>query len=42
MLGLQPGAAGHNLRLLVAWLTMLLRALFIALLLPMQPELAAA
>ena len=35
-------AAGHNLRLLVAWLTALLRALFIALFQPMQPELAAA
>jgi IS5 family transposase len=35
-------AAGHNLRLLVAWLTALLRALIMALFPAMQPELAAA
>ena len=34
-------AAGHNLRLLVAWLTALLRALIMALFPAMQPELAA-
>jgi IS5 family transposase len=33
-------AAGHNLRLLVAWLTALLRALIMALFPAMQPELA--
>jgi IS5 family transposase len=35
-------AAGHNMRLLVAWLTALLRALIMALFPAMQPELAAA
>jgi len=35
-------AAGHNLRLLVAWLTALLRALIMALFPAMQPELVAA
>lgn len=32
--------AGHNMRLLVAWLTALLRACFMALLPAMHPELA--
>ncbi|EJU08893.1 hypothetical protein LH128_31745, partial [Sphingomonas sp. LH128] len=35
-------AAGHNLRLLVAWLTALLRALIAAWLSPVLPEMGAA